>query len=157
MLKKILTLTLIFVGIFTLTACGGDDEPTLSDLDKLTEAFDGLALPTAIDGQLTLLDTGLHGVTITWESNKPAVISNTGLITNPSFGELDQTVTLTATLVLGENSFAKDFEVVVLATTVETDLAKANRLIVSLIFANLTVTDTVSLVSEHQSFPVTWT
>ena len=156
MLKKILTLTLVFVGIFTLTACGGDDTPTMSELEKLQEAFDGLDEPTITEGQLTLLDSGLHGVTITWASDKPLVISNDGMVTNPVFGELDQTVTLTATLTLGDNEFTKDFEIVVPAITVETDDAKAARLIVSLIFANQDVVTDVALVETHQGFPVTW-
>ena len=52
----------------------------------------------------TLPLTGASGTTITWSSDTPAVISNTGVVTQPSNGSGDATVTLTATISKGTAS-----------------------------------------------------
>lgn len=158
MLKKLLALTLVFVGVFTLAACG-EDVPEMSDLEKLQEAYDGLELPAITGDQITLPATGLHGVTIVWSSSNTAVITDAGVIVQPLFGQPNANVTLTAVLTLNGEDFTKDFVVTVNAKTEteETDLEKANRLIVSLIFANYEVLTDVTLVDTHQGYPVTWT
>jgi hypothetical protein len=172
MLKKLLTLSLVLFGALTLAACAPEDTDTpetpvldctetpedpecVTDLEKLSEALNGLSLPTETSTDLTLPDTGLHGVTITWSSDNEAVISNAGVVTIPTFSEGDATVTLTATLVLGDDSFTKDYTIVV-AAAAETDLDKATTAIKSLLIVETIIVGDMSLIDTHQGYPVTW-
>lgn len=170
MLKKLLTLMLVLVGALTLAGCNPDEEVDCdetpdhvecvvekNDLEKLTEALDNLSLPTETSTDLVLPSTGLHDVVITWVSDNTDVIANDGTVTIPLFSEGDQTVKITATLTLGEREFTKDYNVTVKAATVETDQEKADNAIVSLLLPDSKVTMDVTLVSEHQTYAVTWT
>ena len=97
MFKKFLALTLVLVGILGLTACGGDETPTLEEiLANISEAQAELVLPATTSTDLTLLDKGLHDVVITWESSDTDFIANDGTVTVPTKTEGDQTVTITA-------------------------------------------------------------
>jgi hypothetical protein len=82
----------------------------------LQEASDQLLLAGTSNGvsqNLTLPTTvGTEGVTVTWSSDTPAVISNTGVVVRT---EVNVTVVLTATLHYGTETLEKEFEVVVLA------------------------------------------
>lgn len=86
--------------------------------DILNQAKDALLLPGVGDGvtdDIVLpLTVGSKGVTVTWVSSNPAVVSNTGEVVR---GTEQVSVTLTATLHLegytGE-AFTKEFSVVVL-------------------------------------------
>ncbi|MFI6035093.1 family 43 glycosylhydrolase [Streptomyces sp. NPDC051315] len=93
-----------------------------------------LALPVAAQGvaddqaALTLGDTGAvtadlalpgtgtaGGSAITWASDNPALVSDTGEVTRPAAGEPDGRATLTATLKKGTVTATKSFDVTVLA------------------------------------------
>ena len=124
MLKKLLVLTLILVGAFSLTACdltSGD----LTDLEKLDEAIADLSIALEVSGDVTLPTAGLHEVVITWESANTAIFANDGTVTQPAFSDGNAVVAVKAILTLGDAvPYEKTFTVTVLATTVLTDLEK---------------------------------
>ena len=60
-----------------------------------------------------LFTLGENGITIEWSSSDESVVSSTGKVVRPAFGQPDVHVTLTATLTKGNVSDKKVFEVVV--------------------------------------------
>jgi hypothetical protein len=125
MIKKFLTLGLAILGIFTLTACTGDEGYTDEELlTMIQEAMDELDLLDTISTDLTLPNSGLNGVTITWESSDPDIIATDGTVTRPTKTERNKTVRLTATLTLEGQSLIKTFDITVLA---EEDLNDAEK------------------------------
>jgi hypothetical protein len=95
----------------------------------LQEARDQLLLAGVSDGvttNITLpLSVGTEGVTVTWASSHPLVITTAGVVTRQ---EDNTTVTLTATLFLSNQTLTKEFEVVVIAVVgalVVDDIAEA--------------------------------
>ncbi|MCE6999192.1 family 43 glycosylhydrolase [Saccharothrix sp. S26] len=89
--------------------------PQLTDDEKVAEADAALVVWDADDirGNITLPTTGLHGTTITWKSNKPGVITTTGEVTRPAFGDKPVKVQLTAEIRAGEETTRKKFKVTV--------------------------------------------
>lgn len=88
------------------------------DLGDTTGVIDDVVLPTS----------GANDTIITWASDTPGVVSNTGDVVRPAFGEPDATVVLTATISKGGASDTRQFTVVVLAqpddqTAVDRDAA----------------------------------
>jgi alpha-tubulin suppressor-like RCC1 family protein len=61
---------------------------------------------------LTLPSSGLNGTVITWSSDKPAVVSASGVVTGPT--DVDTTVVLTATLTKNAVTATKTFSLKVL-------------------------------------------
>ncbi|WP_317729197.1 immunoglobulin-like domain-containing protein [Clostridium tetani] len=61
------------------------------------------------------LSTSLDGATITWKSSNETVITNTGEVLRPQIGNLDEKVTLTATITKSGKSETKDFTLTVKA------------------------------------------
>lgn len=84
----------------TITLGGGD-----SGLDSVTS-------------DLTLPTTGLNGTTISWVSSDESVISTGGVVTQPSQGSGDATVTLTATITKDGVVLTKTFEITVAEETI---------------------------------------
>jgi len=114
--KIFFALALLFAGIFVLTACDK------VDLEKAKTALEikyvAGEVATTVKSDLTLPTSleGFKGVTISWESDKPAVISNAGKVTRQ---DADTVVTLTATLKLeGKDPVKKTFKVTVKAKEV---------------------------------------
>jgi beta-xylosidase/uncharacterized protein YjdB len=62
-----------------------------------------------VRGNLTLPTTGVDGATVAWASDKPAVISNTGVVKRPAPGAGNTTVELTATVTLNGATATKTF------------------------------------------------
>ena len=79
--------------------------------DILRMDAEWLKIPNLEDvrGHLTLPVRGPNGSAISWTSDKPDVISPTGELTRPAYGEGDTTVRLTATLTLAGISIKKGF------------------------------------------------
>jgi len=115
--KILLALALVFAGIFALSAC-----TKVVDLEAAKEALEikyvqgetyvtvksNLTLPTKVEG--------FEGVTVEWASDKPAVISATGVVVRQ---DADTVVNLTATLrAEGQEPVTKTFKVTVLAKEV---------------------------------------
>ncbi|WP_222599261.1 immunoglobulin-like domain-containing protein [Aquibacillus kalidii] len=62
-----------------------------------------------VRGNLYLPTEGENGSTITWESSDVSVITTTGEVSRPAYGEGDVTVDLTATITLGDQTTTKEF------------------------------------------------
>lgn len=80
---------------------------------QVREAQAALELPfdtNAVYANVTLPDTAANGISITWSSNKPAVLSSGGVVKR---GSENMTVKLTATLSNSALTLTKDFDVVV--------------------------------------------
>ncbi|MFC8427387.1 family 43 glycosylhydrolase [Streptomyces sp. NPDC057253] len=71
---------------------------------------------SAVTADLALPKSGTAGgSTITWASDNPGVVSDTGKVTRPAAGEPDGHATLTATLRKGSATDTKSFDVTVVA------------------------------------------
>lgn len=66
---------------------------------------------SAVTANLALPTSGTRGTVISWSSSHPAVVSNTGVVTGPSGGDLN--VTLTARIAKGNTAVLKTFVVTV--------------------------------------------
>lgn len=152
MLKKLLTLTLVFVGIFALTAC----KDGMDDLEKIAEAMAELEQPAQASADLTFPESGLHDVTITWESDNTDVIANDGTVTIPTYTMGDQTVTVTAYITIGDNTLTKEFEIEVLAAA-ENDMDKALAAKASLLLTQMSgIVSDITLPATAGEATVTW-
>ncbi len=158
MLKKLFTLSLIFIGALTLTACGGDDGLTVEEiLANITEAVDELALPSTTSTDLTLPNTGVHEVVVTWESSDTDFITDAGVVTIPTLTEGDQAVTMTASLTLEGQTLTKTFTVTVTAATALNDAEKVAADTLALFIAEgETFNDVVLPVAGGNGTTVTW-
>lgn len=89
--------------------------PYPSDLVSVQMDADSLHLTgnlTNLRSNLTLPGTGAQGSVVSWNSDKPTVLSNTGVIVNrPAKGSGNSTVTLTATITKGGASSQKIFTI----------------------------------------------
>ena len=115
-MKKIFALMTLFIAIFALAACGEREEPIDEDQVAVDNAVGALIVGglSQLTGNVTLPTQGRNNTTITWASSNPAVISNTGAVTQPEVGEASIVVTLTATVSRGEASATREFEALVL-------------------------------------------
>jgi endonuclease I len=108
MKKKLLLL--FFLLTLTLTACTNDSSSNQSINQiilnnvveevnfPVTELEEDIVLPTSIDGYI-----------LTWESNSPSTLTNTGIITRPVDGDGDSTVVLTVSITSNDETIKKDF------------------------------------------------
>lgn len=114
--KSALSFIVILFTAFFLVGCGDTDQElvdaALSDValvfatgDSATSVTQNLSLPTAVG----------ETITISWSSDKTAVISNAGVVVRPAVGQPDATVVLTGTLTMGEATATKAFTLVVKA------------------------------------------
>jgi hypothetical protein len=125
MIKKLLTLSLIFIGALTLSACDPETGLTTEEiLEQISEAVDELDLPSETSTDLTLPNTGVHDVVITWESSNEDYVSDSGMVTIPTKTEGNKSVTMTATLELEDQVLTKSFTVTVIAATDLNDAEK---------------------------------
>jgi len=92
-----------------------DAAAVAADKAALTIGYNGADNATSVTQNLTLASAGGNGTTITWASNKTAVISNAGVVTRPVFGMPDQSVTMTATITKNAASDTKAFVLTVKA------------------------------------------
>lgn len=113
-LRLVFTVMLALVATLVLVACGGNTDA--KDVADAKEALViGYTTPDTKDSVTRNLDlptTGLKGVTITWSSNAPTIITNAGQVIRPS---VDTSVTLTASLSKGGATDNKIFAVTVVA------------------------------------------
>jgi len=124
-LKNILKITAIMAILVTWCSCdvGGEKEdPILSDADAVSNARTALDIiyqsddnANAVTEQITLPMTASNGVTVQWASDNTAAISNSGLVSRPSFTAGNTVVVMTATLSKGEATDTKIFNLTVLA------------------------------------------
>lgn len=92
---------------------------SVTDQAYVDQVFDWLSLGTITgltnQSPRIIFPTNRDGVGISWSIDKPAYIQANGLISQPTFEEGDQTVTLTATLTRGSVTRTKTFTATVLA------------------------------------------
>lgn len=87
----------------------GDEAMAQTDLDAII-------VPETATTNIELPVKGAKAEsTITWASDKPEIISTTGVVTRPASGEADAEVTLTATVTYGEATLTKSYKVKVMA------------------------------------------
>ena len=86
---------------------------TDSEAVQLAKADLTLGDTSSVTENLTLPTSGLNETTITYSSNNTNILSNTGVVTRPAFGDGDATVILTATIVKNGVSDTKSFTIVV--------------------------------------------
>ncbi|WMJ80782.1 hypothetical protein RBU49_00630 [Clostridium sp. MB40-C1] len=104
-----------------------DHDPILVqiELGKQQQLTDEEAVDTAIKNiklgdtskvteNLTLPTKGIYETTIQWESNKPEVVSNEGVVIRPENGQGNVEVTLTATVSKGKVTKSQEFKLTVL-------------------------------------------
>ena len=115
-MKKVLALMTMFLAVFALAACGGE-EVIDEDQQAVEEAASFLILNDLdrVVSTISLPRAGRNQTTITWSSSNPSVLSADGRVTRPAFGEENVTVTLTATVSRNDASVTKDFTAVVAA------------------------------------------
>jgi Beta-xylosidase len=73
-----------------------------------------LSMPVETYSDLTFKTTDESGVTITWSSSNPEVISSNGSVVRPPAGAGNAKVMITAAITLGEVTVNKEFEVTVI-------------------------------------------
>lgn len=107
--EKVMTFTLL--GSNELAVWGSklqeDDEQMLKD-DIRT-----FTLPASVMDDITLKTAGFYGSKITYQSDKPEVLSNDGKVTR---GETNTTVTMTVTFTHGSAVESKDYQITVIGT-----------------------------------------
>ncbi|TDQ40689.1 immunoglobulin-like domain-containing protein [Aureibacillus halotolerans] len=88
--------------------------------EAFTEALNALAIgyatgdeASSVTSDVTLIEQGLHGTTVKWESNNEAAIASDGKVTRPHYTAENAKVTLTATLTKGAFAAKKTFELTV--------------------------------------------
>ncbi|NLB84504.1 MAG: hypothetical protein GX794_00065, partial [Acholeplasmataceae bacterium] len=104
---------------------------------------------------------GFKGVTVTWESDKPAVVSADGVVVRQQGA--DTVVKLTATLTLKDKNLKKDFVITVLKAEVVVDLDAAKAALQVGLGTNESLTKVISdltlpaLITGFEGVSVTWT
>jgi uncharacterized repeat protein (TIGR02543 family) len=84
----------------------------------LNDASDTIMIPQSVEQDLDLIQQISYEeyiITVIWVSNNQINLSNSGVITRPSFSLGDQTVTLTATFSLLDTSIQKTYQVTIQA------------------------------------------
>ncbi len=148
-MRKGLYILHIFILSLTLIAC----QP--SELDQLKEVLGDVSIsyqtPDNEDGVTQDLDlvTTLGGVTISWSSSHPDIISSSGEVNRP---DQNTDVTLTATLTLGQATETLTFTVNVIAVEIVIDpLEQA--------LSNVDLSDSytmnITFETDEDSYPVT--
>ncbi len=119
-LKLLFMMTLTLVSALVIVACTPSNTDAADVLAAKTALEVGYTAPdnlNSVTQDVTLPATGANGVTITWQSSHPSVVSTTGDVTRPAN---DTNVTLTATLSKGEETDTKNFALKVIAAEVVT-------------------------------------
>lgn len=122
----------------TLVGCNNDAKPTATtgtptqtttidqdaeDREIVAAAKNGLTVQSTATADFTLTVAAAGGVSIAWTSNNAAITINgaTAKVTRPGFGSEAAVVTLTATIVSGNVTDTKTFEVTIAALTDESE------------------------------------
>jgi len=85
--------------------------PDLTDAEKLADDAQHLTVANLDDvrGNLGLPSAGGYRSSVDWASSDPSIIDATGVVQRPRYGMPDATVTLTATLRLGDATTSRAF------------------------------------------------
>ncbi|MEG1043469.1 MAG: hypothetical protein RSF81_01675 [Oscillospiraceae bacterium] len=138
-------------------------DPGVSDEDKVASAIKNLEikglddvtsdihLPTVMTGEDVLFDTA----NISWKSSNTNIISNTGFVTRPAYGESNETITLTATVTVGKEAKAeKVFTATVKAIT---EKEKFDEVYKAFNLSNInTVKENITLPENFEGATISW-
>ena len=97
------SLTLISILDYATVVAAATDPTDAEKLALSVERFVAPAANNALTANLTLPTTATYG-TVTWTSDTPSVISNTGVVSRPAIGQPDMPVKLTYVITVGSNS-----------------------------------------------------
>ncbi|NIK75091.1 O-glycosyl hydrolase [Paenibacillus castaneae] len=97
---------------------GSDDEA----VQQVKEALTVYNIDN-VRGNLTLLERGDNGTSITWQSDNPSVIAASGVVTRPKHGSGNVSVTLIAAISRNDVKAEKKFKVVVMERPVKEEYA----------------------------------
>lgn len=150
-MKKILTILLMTISVLTLSGCKEPD-PVVTPLIEQVKA------DLVIDDELgeVTLPTDIDGVTISWQSSKPGLITSEGVILIPAS---DTSTTLTATLTYEDRVMTKLFNVIILgdgSADAAADLNKVQTAINSISFDEYILIDDILLITVIDDLTVTW-
>jgi Concanavalin A-like lectin/glucanases superfamily/Bacterial Ig-like domain len=127
----------------------------MSDEDAVAAAKAALAItyaqgdaPTSVTQNVSLPLSGSDNCTISWSSDTPAVISNTGVVGQPSVGNVQ--VTLTATITSHAYSDTASFTLTVLGQVSDQDAVAAAKAALNIIYAS---GDSASSVTQNVTLP----
>ncbi len=107
--EKVMTFTLL--GSNELAVWGSKLEE--NDEQMLKDDIRTFTLPASVMDDITLKTAGFYGSKITYQSDKPEVLSNDGKVTR---GETNTTVTMTVTFTHGSAVESKDYQITVIGT-----------------------------------------
>jgi hypothetical protein len=99
--------------VMVIKLAKSDAEAVAEDKSSLAIGYITPDKANSITQNITLPTAGSSGTTISWSSNKPATISNTGNVVRPLFEGGNKDVILTATITKGSVSETKKFELTV--------------------------------------------
>ena len=136
--KNLALIAVAAITATTLVGCNNDAKPTettgtpaqtttidqdAEDREIVAAAKDGLSVQSTATADFTLTVAAAGGASIAWTSNNAAITINgaTAKVTRPGFGSEAAVVTLTATIVSGNISDTKTFEVTIAALTDESE------------------------------------
>jgi kexin len=100
-----------------------DTESVTVDTDALdfSDIKNNNTAENSIIFHLTLPSTGSNGTTISWDSNNTTALAHNGMVTRPTVGSNDTSVTLTATISKGSANQSKSFTLTIKAHMQATD------------------------------------
>ncbi|MEK0316744.1 immunoglobulin-like domain-containing protein, partial [Cohnella sp. 56] len=101
--------------IEVLAAAQTDAEAVAADKAALVIGYATGDSATGVTQDVTLPTAGTNGTTVTWASNRLAVVAADGTITRPTFTQGNQSVKLTATIERNGVSDTREFPIEVLA------------------------------------------
>ncbi len=135
-MKKLLTIFLMI--IFTVSLAGCNEQPT-DETPTIEKVKTELTLDNVLDN--TTLPTEIDGISISWQSSKPDLVSSNGVITKPA---VDVSTILTAVLTDGDRVMTKIFDVIILGE-VSADYDKVQKAVESVSFEEYEVIDDLPL------------
>ncbi|TVP93972.1 MAG: hypothetical protein EA374_08175 [Acholeplasmatales bacterium] len=111
-MRKVIMSFVLLLATFVFAACTIEALPREQNL--LRDLIADFEIPAVALENITLPDS-YEDVAISWSSDMPDVLSESGVVVRPFYQEGDVTVTLTATFTLGDVSLEKSFPVYVQA------------------------------------------
>ncbi len=107
---RIYTVSMDELGIQNIMGQSLTDEEIVA-LNKASVKFEDTF---AVEEDMELPTVGSNGVTISWSSSNPAILSDSGVVNKPAEGQGDAVVVLTATFTKNEISDTKVYEITIL-------------------------------------------
>lgn len=140
---------------FMLSACGANEE-VIAELEAIADNI------TLFENDLTVditLPPSRDGATLSWASDQPGVLSNTGAVTRPEYGESDETFNVVLTLTKDDEVVERTYSVTVLAETeipTEVLLEQLEEAALTVTLFDEPLTDNVELPASIGDITITW-